>query len=366
MPAAADSIIDDLYEAAVLPEFWPIVLEKLSRRAHAVGASLFTLNGLQQNNWTATENFAPIVRRFVEEGYTARNVRPVRGLATRYAGFMSDLDVMTMEEMDRDPIYTELLRPSGYGWSCGSVVPVPNGDLLVFDFNRGMDMGPFDRREFDILDGFRPHLARAGLVAARLQLARVEAASAVMAALGLPGAVLGSRGHVLATTPLLEGLSPHIRIQAFDRLRIGHKPVAEMFEQALARIDLDDGGVRSIPVPAIGEAPALVVHLVPIRRRAHDIFAKASALLIATPVTSPIPPNVGLLSGLFDLTPAEDRVARALAEGHSVESGAAALSVSPETVRSQLKSVMAKTGTTRQAELVGLLAGATSFSLPRG
>lgn len=67
----------------------------------------------------------------------------------------------------------------------------------------------------------------------------------------------------------------------------------------------------------------------------------------------------------LDLTPAEDPIARAFAEGHSVESSAAALSISPETVRTQLKRVMAKTGTSRQAELVQLLAGTTSFPLKR-
>lgn len=364
MPAdTTEDIIDDIYEAAVLPELWPKVLERVSQLGSALGASLFTLSSLQQNNWTATENFAPLIRRFVEEGYASRNVRPGRGLATRYTGFMADLDVMTREEMDRDPIYTKLLRPSGFGWSCGTIMPIPNGDLLVFDFNRSMDLGPFDRRELDILDGYRPHLARAGLLAARLQLARLGAASAIMTALGLPGAIVAPRNRVLAANPLLEGLSSQIQIHAADRLRLRHKPSDDILAEAFAGID-HGGGIRSVPVPATEDAPALVVHLIPIRRQAHDIFANASALFVATPLTTPVAPHIGLLCGLFDLTPAEDRIARAIVEGHSVESSAAELSVSQETVRSQLKSVMAKTGTTRQAELVGLLVGTTSFRLP--
>lgn len=138
-----------------------------------------------------------------------------------------------------------------------------------------------------------------------------------------------------------------------------------MLAEALAGIDREGGAVRSIPVPATEDAPALVAHVIPIRRQAHDIFARATALFVATPLATPAAPHVDLLCGLFDLTPAEDRVARAFAEGHSVESAAGALGVSQETIRSQLKSVMAKTGTTRQAELARLLAGTTSFPLHR-
>ena len=63
-----------------------------------------------------------------------------------------------------------------------------------------------------------------------------------------------------------------------------------------------------------------------------------------------------------DLTAAEARVARAIAQCRTVEQIAAEAGTSPQTVRSQLKGVMAKTGVSRQAELVGLLAGA---ALPR-
>ena len=68
----------------------------------------------------------------------------------------------------------------------------------------------------------------------------------------------------------------------------------------------------------------------------------------------------GLLQGLFDLSPAEARVACGIAERQTIEAIADELGVSRETVRCQLKSVLAKTGTKRQLDLALLLVGAGS------
>lgn len=61
-----------------------------------------------------------------------------------------------------------------------------------------------------------------------------------------------------------------------------------------------------------------------------------------------------MLRGAFDLTPAEAEVMQALAEGQSLSDIAAARARSIETVRAQLKAVMAKTETRSQSELVRL------------
>jgi len=63
------------------------------------------------------------------------------------------------------------------------------------------------------------------------------------------------------------------------------------------------------------------------------------------------------VAAMHGITRAEARLASMLADGVSLEESAAALLVSIQTVRSQLKSVFAKTGVTRQAELVALLLG---------
>jgi DNA-binding CsgD family transcriptional regulator len=69
-----------------------------------------------------------------------------------------------------------------------------------------------------------------------------------------------------------------------------------------------------------------------------------------------------VIQGLFDLTPAEARVAHGIAAGRTAEELARALGISVETVRKHIAAVLAKTGLPRQAALVGLLAG----SVPPG
>jgi DNA-binding CsgD family transcriptional regulator len=64
-----------------------------------------------------------------------------------------------------------------------------------------------------------------------------------------------------------------------------------------------------------------------------------------------------LLRSAYRLTRAEVRIATELANGHSVESMAELLGISVHTVRTHLKSLFAKTGTSRQGELIRLVSG---------
>ncbi|HAB05413.1 MAG TPA: hypothetical protein DCE35_08235, partial [Alcanivorax sp.] len=62
-----------------------------------------------------------------------------------------------------------------------------------------------------------------------------------------------------------------------------------------------------------------------------------------------------LLGDLYDLTPAESKVAKGLVSGHTLDRIADDAQVAPATVRAQLKSVFRKTDTGRQAELVSVI-----------
>jgi DNA-binding CsgD family transcriptional regulator len=99
----------------------------------------------------------------------------------------------------------------------------------------------------------------------------------------------------------------------------------------------------------------VVLHVVPVRGAARDVFVGAAALLIvAKPEITRLPTSV-LLQELLDLSPAEARLARNLAAGLSIAEAACGNAISESTARTQLKNVFAKTGLSRQSDLVSLL-----------
>jgi DNA-binding CsgD family transcriptional regulator len=100
-----------------------------------------------------------------------------------------------------------------------------------------------------------------------------------------------------------------------------------------------------------------VAHLVPVRLGAQDIFSRGVAVLALTPVAPPDAPPVELVRTLFDLTPAEARVARGLAGGKTVEELARDFGVAEPTLRAQVRALLQKTGRTRQTDVVALLSG---------
>lgn len=349
-------LIDRVYEAAAIPELWPSVLSQVARYGGSEGAVLFTIDG-DDFRYVATPNLADTVAAYVQEGWPARTDRTARLIAKQHAGFVTDLDVYTQAEFEREAVFREFFRPRGFGMGAATVVNVPTGDQLIFDVERALAEGPMPREAVGRLDGLRPHLARAATMSARLRLQTVRAAAQALDTVGLPAAVLGRRGQVLALNGGGEALL-QVAIQDGRRLRLVDPAADRLLARALAELSTEaPASVRSIPLPARDGHPPTILHLLPIRRAAQDLFAAASAIALFTPLADRPIPGLSVLEGLFDLTGAEARVARGIAECRTVAELADEFGVTEATLRTQLKAVLRKTGAGRQAELVGLLSG---------
>jgi DNA-binding CsgD family transcriptional regulator len=355
-------LIDLIYEAAIIPENWPNILERISAIAGCYGGTLFSMDAQQEVRHIVTEQYRDVMHIFVRDGWTKQNIRAERLAKIKYPGFVTDCDVISVEEMDAHPFYTELLRPNGGGWAIGTIIPVPSGDLLVFNLERRYAKGPIEKELCGRLDPLRPHLARAGLMSSRLRMERARAMVETLKQIGLPAAALRKNGQVLAMNDLFQLLGEQITTGAFDEISIKNSASDVLMKQSLVRLaeTRDNSEVKSIPIPAILDQPALIAHLIPIKGAAHDIFSRAFTILVITPLHAPTAPTEDVLNGLFDLSPAEVKVAQGIISGKTIDDVAAELKLSRETIRNQLKSVFAKTGTGRQAQLVGLLA-ATRF-----
>jgi DNA-binding CsgD family transcriptional regulator len=347
-------LVDRIYECSLVPELWPSVLDELGRIAEAPGGSLF-ITKAQVQYWTA----APVVReragRMVNEGWIWRGQFSARGFAARHAGFLTDLDLFTRDELNQEPIYRDFWRPQGVGWAVGTAMPIPTGENVSIILTRRTERGPVERPFVQKLDELRPHLARSALMSARLQLERARMASKTLAALGLPALVLNEQGKVLTANTLIETLTGYVQWRAQDRVSLKDRAADQLLRDAIATIDAAGGSVRSFPVRDAGAEAMMVAHVIPIRLSARDIFVRCAAALVLTPVTLPQAPPVELVQSLFDLTPAEARVARSLASGETVETIASARGVSQNTIRAHVRGVLEKTGCNRQVDIVALL-----------
>lgn len=353
----SETLTDRIYEAAVVPEKWPDVLGEMARAAKGDGGVLFTANR-DQIQWTTSADLRDIFEEFVRGGWAAMNPRPVRLGAANHAGFVRDSDFFTEEEMDNDPVYG-YYRKNGLGWATGTMLDTPSGDSIIFSFERAHSKGPVPVEIVRQFDALRPHLARSALLSARLGLERARAMADTLQSLGLPGAVLRGSGKVFAANSLFESLMPSLLQDRRERLRLTDTAADALLEVALAHRSIVTGrvAVNSIPVAARENSPPMVLHLLPVCGTALDVFLQASSLLVVTPVDRAAVPTAKVLQALFDLTPAEARVARGIGEAQSVKALALSGGVSLETVRTQLKAVLSKTGLSRQQELTSLLAG---------
>ena len=86
------------------------------------------------------------------------------------------------------------------------------------------------------------------------------------------------------------------------------------------------------------------------------------ALLIVTTPWSASSDAAARLRDAFKLTPAEVKLAVALMQGSSTGSYARSRGIAPNTARNQLRSLLEKTATHRQAELVAVLFSALGHS----
>lgn len=128
--------------------------------------------------------------------------------------------------------------------------------------------------------------------------------------------MLRGGGRVLAFNDAFEQLMPSLLQDRRERSHLTDGAADMLLEEALSRRSLASGhvSVNSIPVAATDEHPPMILHLLPVRGAANDIFSRATSLLVVTPVDRAVVPTAKVLQGLFDLTPAEARVARASAK----------------------------------------------------
>lgn len=339
-------------QAAILGSGWEEAMALVARGAGGHGATLprTDADGVSISI-LSTVSTGEAVSAYVG-GKAPPDSREGRVVVGPDQGFCLDHDHYGEDELRRDPFYQEFLRPHGFGWHAAAWLASDGFGDLCLSLKRHHRDGPFLPEERAALNRVLPRLRQAATVGRQLVLAASPAGA------GQAVLHLAFDGRVAA--------APHGADLLADwglRLRAGRLvgPAGndqERLDAAVREATRRDGRPCAVVLWLPRSHRRLVVRFAPLRDMARQVFGGVAAFALCREILPRPEPDPALEPVLraFALTPAEARVALLLAAGWPPDAIARRLAVSPGTVRNQIKLVLAKTGTARQAEFVALAA----------
>lgn len=359
----AMQLIDRIYEAAFTPELWSSVIESLGEISLARSGSLLIMDGRSEPRWKATDLIEEALGAFVESGDWRTCAMAANAPSLLHQGFVLDTDVLTGEAIATDPAHL-MQKSLGLGSQLACVLQMPTEEFIVWTLEHDLRAHRPDPETVRRLNELIGHLARSSLIAARLELQQAQTMVATLDRLGLPAAVLRPGGNVLAVNGQFEALDSLFIARAFGGVSVADRSANALLQTAVEETQKRDGApfVASIPIAPQADQPPHVVHIVPLHRSARDIFTSANLLLVVNRIgaSAGIPSNA-LVMALFDLSPAEARLALRLAAGLSLAAAGQDCGLSISSARTYLARIFSKTGTHSQHQLVALLRSAGSL-----
>lgn len=383
------SLIGDIYALAVAPAAergWSGILGSVAQLVGAQSASLHLSDTAQQRTaLLATLNVPDDVAADYEAHFYKRDLFLHRQEAAQLGQTFMTQDFLSEGEVASSEFYNDLLRQRlGNAFYGAGGRAALDDKMLVLGLARPRERGPFTPVEACLLQQLWPHLLRAIRVEERLrasqEVAGIGFAAVDEMATGL--VILKPDRRVMfinraARRMLLQRGGPMLQ-SAEGRLRLLQPGADAMFATLLAQATTS-GSQRtggSMRCGSTDGGMALALMTVPFRPDLGAGMGLGSAdlprlsgpmamLLVTDPNARPNQLAEQVIA-MFGVTRAEAEVAASLATGLSVEEVATQRGVRLTTLRSQVQSLLAKTGTNRQGELLRLLLSLPRLAAPDG
>lgn len=362
---AHQRLVSAFNELALAPSGWPTVLQLLGRAFNCHYAAAVT---------TTPERDAPCSLGTI--GITADDHREFlltwhkcnlygsRWPARQAGAVVLGSGIVTRAELDRSDMYRQYLAPRALQEMLRLDVLHERDRSQSITLARNWASGPFTDAELQFAQALMPHLQRAVVVQARLGDAAAAARSALDAleTAQAPILILDRGGRVVHASAEAERLlheADGLSIGTENALRAAAPSLSARLAALITRAVGTHGepgtsGTLRLPRPSGKPDLTLVAVPLPLRAAGPGAHHPAVLLQVADP-SARAHPHRSLLLEAFELTPAEADLAADLLAGLSVREIAANSGRSIATVRTHLASLLGKTGTARQSELVRLL-----------
>ncbi|MCI0600270.1 MAG: helix-turn-helix transcriptional regulator [Beijerinckiaceae bacterium] len=356
------ALIDPIYESAALPHLRRGLLAEFSDAVGAAGAFLHG-DPTAGVKIICSESMDEVRDAGLRTGWLPhRNARMRRELNAFRQGHavVTESMIFSPWELDHLPFNAEFVTPNKGRSFVAMRLAHEGPSSLVLSVQRYIGSEPFSTSEIETMRALLPHMQRAGQLAMRLRVARQEGLLDGLANFDCGALLLDRRGKVVRMNAKAEAImAPGIAVRAGTLTALARdcdKALQKLIGSVIARGPLYQAEpIGAVPIARPGKPP-LLVHGAPLARSAQDsIFQQARAVLMIVDPEAQLVPQAPVLRQVFGFTGAEASVAIAVSSGRDVDEIARMRGVTLGTLRNQLKTVFAKTGVRRQAELVALV-----------
>lgn len=360
------SAIDLVYAAALDSAQWPAALQKM---ADALGdAGTILLYGRDDGAFgvITSPGLDVCVADYNGNGWNLRDTRAIRSRERGYfiaRDVITDSDVMSADEIERDSFYVDFLAKYGLRYFAAAMVSPERHVEVALSFQRQIDRPAYTDDELKVVSQFGTHVEKALRLSVRLMDAESinQGLGAALARLGIGVFALDSIGRVVFSNPAGQRLLGD-GLDVVDGRLISRKAIdSQRMETAIKKaIDHEVGGEASRPAAILIERRQsmhpLAIYMLPILVAPSETFlARARAVVLVVNPDIGEPPDPTLVRDLLGLTLSEAKLASLVGLGVGPRKAAAKLAVSEATARTVLKRVFAKVGVSRQSELAVLM-----------
>jgi PAS domain-containing protein len=353
--------ISNIYDAALAPDLWPAALQSVMDEAGAVGAGYSLFNKRTERvEWLSQSG--PLVGReadYFSHYHALDRYRPI--LEVLPAGrWLWISECLPETVLRRDEWYNDYLLRAGIDDALSARLCESASHVVVFGVSHGNDRAPFTAADTAALQELLEPLAKAARLHTELGSLGWEPAIALRALDQLAAAVIvaDSDGRVIQANRAAERV-----LQRGDGLTVRDGKLGALHVFDSERFD------ASIAAAAAEQKTGAAIGRMRIRR--HDghppymltvaplgadlaLYGRSLALIVFGDPDEKTP-SERELAEFFRLSPAESRLAVALLAGKKLVEIAGDFGVQITTLRTQLSSILRKTGVTRQVDLIRLL-----------
>lgn len=355
-------LIANIYDAALDGPRWPGVL-----------ADIADFTGAQVAGLLSKDTVSRAGNVHYDYGTEERYIQSYRDTYWRYDPLapMLFFDVgevvvataqVSEQEFREGRFYREWLEPQGWIDSANVVLDKSTTSCAILSLVRKAPHPPVDDQMLRRMSLLVPHIRRAVLIGRLVDLksGQADTFADIFDRLSAGMLLLDQSGAIVHTNRQGAALLADRNLMAAQRgkLVVHDANASRELSASLKFIRQNPSGL-SFPIISHDERRYLA-HLLPLtsgeRRRAGLNYAAVAALFVH-PAALDAPAAPALIAKTFSLTIAELRVLMAIVNIGGVPETAEALGIAETTAKTHLQRIFAKTGTSRQADLVRLVAG---------